>query len=74
MAEYEVTGVRWQMGDGLTMEQRTQMAKDFISTLKVGTPMILAAEPDNPHDDEAMRYAWTIRAMWATSHMNVAGR
>ena len=24
MAEYEVTGVRYQMGDGLTMEERTR--------------------------------------------------
>ena len=54
MAEYDVTGVRWLMGDGLTIEQRTQMAEDFIRTLKVGTPMILAAEPDNPLDDEAI--------------------
>ena len=54
MAEYEVTGVRWQMGDGLTLEQRTQMAMDFIKTLKEGTPLILAAEPDNPHDNEAI--------------------
>lgn len=54
MAEYEVTGVRWQMGEGLTMEQRTQMAEEFLRTLKVGTPMILAAEPDNPHDNEAI--------------------
>lgn len=54
MAEYEVTGVRWQMGEGLTMEQRTQKAEEFLRTLKVGTPMILAAEPDNPHDNEAI--------------------
>ena len=54
MAEYEVTGVRWQMGEGLTMEQRTRMAEEFLRTLKVGTPMILAAEPDNPHDNEAI--------------------
>ena len=54
MAEYAVTGVRWRMGDGLTMERRTQMAEDFIRTLKEGTPMILAAEPDNPIDNEAI--------------------
>lgn len=54
MAEYEVTGVRWQMGDGLTLEQRTQKAESFIRTLKEGTPMILAAEPDNPQDNEAI--------------------
>ena len=54
MAEYEVTGVRWQMGEGLTLEERTQKAIDFINTLEVGTPMILAAEPDNPFDNEAI--------------------
>lgn len=54
MVEYEVTGVRWQMGDGLTLEERTQKAIDFINTLKKGTPMILAAEPDNPFDNEAI--------------------
>ncbi|MCR5242192.1 MAG: HIRAN domain-containing protein [Prevotella sp.] len=54
MAEYEVTGIRWQMGDGLTMEQRTQKAEEFIRPLKVGTPLILAAEPDNPKDCEAI--------------------
>ena len=54
MAEYEVTGVRWRMGEGLTMEQRTQKAIDFIRTLQEGTPMILAAEPDNPLDNEAI--------------------
>ena len=69
-AEYEVTGIRWQMGDGLTMEQRTQKAEEFIRTLKVGTPLILAAEPDNPKD----WYIWTIRAVWDTSSMRVARR
>lgn len=54
MAEYEVTGVRWRMGDGLTIEQQTQKAIDFIKTLEIGTPMILAAEPDNPYDSEAI--------------------
>jgi len=54
MVEYEVTGVRWQMGDGLTLEERTQKAIDFINTLKKGTPMILAAEPDNLFDNEAI--------------------
>lgn len=54
MAEYEVTGIRWQMGNGLTMEQRTQKAEEFIRTLEVGTPLILAAEPDNPKDCEAI--------------------
>ena len=54
MAEFEVTGVRWQMGEGLTMDERTQKATDFIRTLEVGTALILAAEPDNPRDHEAI--------------------
>lgn len=54
MAEFEVTGVRYQMGDNLTMEERTQAAEEFIKTLRVGEPMILAAEPDNPKDSEAI--------------------
>ena len=54
MAEYEVTGVRYQMGDGLTMEERTRMAEAFIRSLEVGTPVMLEAEPDNPKDCEAI--------------------
>ena len=55
MAEYEVTAVRWQMGEELTLEERTQKAEDFIkSFLKPGTPIILAAEPDNPKHDDAI--------------------
>ena len=54
MAEYEVTGVRYQMGDGLTIDERTRKAEAFIKWLKVGTPLILAAEPDNPQDNEAI--------------------
>ena len=30
MAEYEVTGVRYQMGDGLTREEMTRKAEAFI--------------------------------------------
>lgn len=54
MAEYEVTGARYQMGEGLTLEQRTRMAEEFIRDLKEGTPIILVAEPDNPQDSEAI--------------------
>lgn len=55
MAEYEVTAVRWQMGEGLTIEERTQKAESFIkSFLKPGTSLILAAEPDNPKHDDAI--------------------
>ena len=54
MAEYEVTGVRYQMGDDLPFEERTERAESFIRTLKIGEPLILAAEPDNPKDCEAI--------------------
>ena len=42
--ECEVTGVRHRMGDGLTLEEKTQMAEQFVTTLPNGTPVILAAE------------------------------
>lgn len=54
MAEFEVTGVRYQMGDGLTADERTQKAEAFIRSLEVGTPLILAAEPDNQNDSGAI--------------------
>lgn len=54
MAEYEVTGVRYQMGDKMTLEERTQAAKEFIQTLQNGEPVILMAEPDNQKDCEAI--------------------
>ena len=54
MTEYEVTGVRYQMGDGLTMDEMTQKAKEFIRGLKNGTPLILMAEPYNPSHDDAI--------------------
>ena len=54
MAEYEVTGVRYQMGDNMTLEERTQAAREFIKTLQNGEPLILVAEPDNQKDCEAI--------------------
>ncbi len=42
------------MGDNLTLEQKSQAAEAFIKTLQVGEPLILAAEPDNPKDCEAI--------------------
>lgn len=54
MARYEVTGVRYQMGDELTLEEKTRKAAEFIRKLEDGTPMILMAEPDNPKDMEAI--------------------
>lgn len=54
MALFEVTGVRYQMGDGLTLEEKTQRAEEFIRQLEDGTELVLAAEPDNPKDSGAI--------------------
>ena len=54
MAEYEVTGVRYQMGDGLTKEEMTRKAEAFIRSLKVGTPLTLLADNTNPSDKNAI--------------------
>ena len=54
MAQYTVTGVRYQMEEGLTMDEKTQKTEEFIRKLKDGTPVILMAEPDNPKDSEAI--------------------
>ena len=54
MAQYEVTGVRYQMGDELTLEEKTLRAEEFVRALQDGTQLILAAEPDNPKDIEAI--------------------
>ena len=54
MAEYEVTGVRYRMGDGLTIEESTPLAEAFIKTLKVGTPVTLLADGTNPDDRNAI--------------------
>lgn len=54
MAEFEVTGVRYRMGDGLTIEESTPLAEAFIKTLKVGTPVTLLADGTNPDDRNAI--------------------
>ena len=54
MAEYEVTGVRYRMGDGLTIEESTPLAEAFIKGLKVGTPVTLLADGTNPDDRNAI--------------------
>ena len=59
------------MGDGLTWDQRTQMAEEFIRTLKVGTPLILVAEPDNLwHDDAIAVYMDYTRHVGYIKHEN----
>lgn len=54
MAEFEVTGVRYQMGKHLKIEELTELAVSYISQLPNGTPMLLVAEPDNIVDADAV--------------------
>ena len=61
MAEYGVTGVRYHMGEGLDDEPQTKKAEEFIKGLEVGTPVTLAAEPDNLQDREAIAVYMDIK-------------
>ena len=54
MAEFEVTGVRHRMGDGLTEKESTPLAEAFLKDLKVGTPVTLLADGTNPVDRKAV--------------------
>ena len=54
MAEYGVTGVRYQFDERLTHEERTRLAEEFLAGLENGTPMFLVAEPDNIKDSDAI--------------------
>lgn len=54
MTEYTVTGIRYQMGEDLSNEERTQRAERFLSQLKKGQRVVLMAEPDNPFDTNAI--------------------
>ena len=54
MTEYTVTGIRYTVGEGLPLEERSELARAFVKTLKVGTKVILEAEPDNPVDENAI--------------------
>ena len=49
-----MTGVRYRMGDGLTIEESTPLAEAFIKGLKVGTPVTLLADGTNPDDRNAI--------------------
>ena len=53
MAEFGVTGVRHQFC-GKTLDEKTETAKAFVASLANGTPVILAAEPDNVIDIDAI--------------------
>ena len=54
MEEFEVTGVRHRMGDGLTEKESTPLAEAFLKELKVGTPVTLLADGTNPVDRKAI--------------------
>ena len=54
MEEFEVTGVRHRMGDGLTEKESTPLAEAFLKGLKVGTPVTLLADGTNPDDRKAI--------------------
>ena len=54
MIEIEVTGITYNIGRGLPREKAKAAAKQFIMNLKAGTPLILAAEPNNAFDENAI--------------------
>lgn len=54
MAEYTVTGIRYALWKEGTKEERDKKTEEFLSGLEVGTPVVLAAEPDNPKDCNAI--------------------
>ena len=54
MTEYEVTGITYNIGRGLPREEAKAAARKFIKSLKAGTPLVLAAEPNNAFDENAI--------------------
>lgn len=42
------------MGQGLSFEEKSELAKEFIKGIKIGTKVILEAETDNPADENAV--------------------
>lgn len=53
--QYTITGIRHQMGYGLSEEERQERAWKLITTrLNKGTKLLLAAEPTNPRDPNAV--------------------
>ena len=54
MAEFEVTGLTYHIGAGLSKEDAKAAVKEFFKDLKIGTPLILQAEPSNLHDANAI--------------------
>ena len=54
MAEYVVTGLRFHLWEEGSKEERDRKTEEFLAGLEVGTPVVLAAEPDNPKDCNAI--------------------
>lgn len=55
MAEFEVTGISYQIGRGLPHPEASAAAKRFIQEyMKPGTSLLLVAEPNNPFDKDAI--------------------
>jgi hypothetical protein len=54
MTEFTVTGIRYQIIDGVSLEERTAAAERYLAGLVKGQPVILVAEPDNPIDANAI--------------------
>lgn len=54
MKEFTVTGIRYQMDDCPTYDEQTEAAEQFVAGLKIGQPVTLVAEPDNPFDANAI--------------------
>lgn len=75
MAEFEVTGLTYHIGAGLSKEEAKVAVREFFKGLKVGTPLILQAEPSNMHDENAiavyMNYTRHIGYVKGTSCLEV---
>lgn len=54
MEIYTVTGIRYQMGDDLSRDERKKRAQHFVKELPLGTEVMLVAEPENPFDNLAV--------------------
>lgn len=54
MAEFDVTGLTYTIGAGLSRDDAKAAVRDFFSDLKAGTPLVLQAEPTNMHDENAV--------------------
>ena len=54
MKEFTITAIRYALGENLSLDKATQLAERFVSGLKKGQRVMLAAEPRNPTDPNAI--------------------